>query len=499
MNSHVCMFLVLALGAIPAAGQEESPQVSRFGRDGGGVFKLRIEPHWSADGNHFWYRNDLAGGRREFILVDAVQGERKSAFDHDRLSRSLSDALGSNVAADRLPLEDLEFDLEKQELQFRARGARWRCSLEKSYEIAKIDDAAPAPSARQRGDAPRASTRTGAEMTLTFANQTAGEVELFWIDAEGRERSYGKLAPGEKKEQHTYAGHVWEVRDSQGRTLLRIEADENAAEAEIAENAPQAPPRRPGGFGFRRRPDNASPDGKWTALIRDHNVFVRSTEDGAEFQLTQDGKDGLAYDLLEWSPDSATLVAFRVEPAERKDVYLVESSPRDGGRARLHTRTYDLPGDKFASYELRLFNVAEQKAIPCDAPEDRSRPPAIPRDRSRRAHRRNPQPHRRADRDLHLDRPHGEPATLPGHLAGQDRRDRLRLRAGRLAAPVPDRRRRGRDQEPDHQGEYVVRGIDRIDEENRQIWFRASGKNPDQDPYFIHYYRVNFDGTGLSP
>src|SRR5262249_40100388 len=46
-------------------------------------------------------------------------------------------------------------------------------------------------------------------------------------------------------------------------------------------------------------------------------------------------------------------------------------------------------------------------------------------------------------------------------------------------------------------GEYVVRGIDRIDEEQRQIWFRASGKNEGQDPYLIHYYRVNFDGTGL--
>ena len=46
-------------------------------------------------------------------------------------------------------------------------------------------------------------------------------------------------------------------------------------------------------------------------------------------------------------------------------------------------------------------------------------------------------------------------------------------------------------------GEFVVRGIDRIDEDKRQIWFRACGRNPDQDPYFIHYYRVNFDGSGL--
>jgi dipeptidyl aminopeptidase/acylaminoacyl peptidase len=46
-------------------------------------------------------------------------------------------------------------------------------------------------------------------------------------------------------------------------------------------------------------------------------------------------------------------------------------------------------------------------------------------------------------------------------------------------------------------GEYVVRGIDRIDEGKRQIWFRAGGRNPDQDPYFMHNYRVNFDGSGL--
>jgi dipeptidyl aminopeptidase/acylaminoacyl peptidase len=47
-------------------------------------------------------------------------------------------------------------------------------------------------------------------------------------------------------------------------------------------------------------------------------------------------------------------------------------------------------------------------------------------------------------------------------------------------------------------GEYVVRGVDLIDEDKRQVWFRASGRNPDQDPYLIHYYRVNFDGTELT-
>ncbi len=46
-------------------------------------------------------------------------------------------------------------------------------------------------------------------------------------------------------------------------------------------------------------------------------------------------------------------------------------------------------------------------------------------------------------------------------------------------------------------GPWVMRGVTRVDEDKRQIWFRGCGKNAGEDPYFIHYYRVNFDGTGL--
>src|SRR6185437_8395664 len=46
-------------------------------------------------------------------------------------------------------------------------------------------------------------------------------------------------------------------------------------------------------------------------------------------------------------------------------------------------------------------------------------------------------------------------------------------------------------------GAWVVRGVDRVDRDKRQIWFRAGGIRPGQDPYYIHYCRVNLDGTGL--
>jgi dipeptidyl aminopeptidase/acylaminoacyl peptidase len=42
-----------------------------------------------------------------------------------------------------------------------------------------------------------------------------------------------------------------------------------------------------------------------------------------------------------------------------------------------------------------------------------------------------------------------------------------------------------------------VRGVDFVDSDKRQIWFRAGGIHGEQDPYYVHYCRVNFDGSGL--
>ncbi len=48
-------------------------------------------------------------------------------------------------------------------------------------------------------------------------------------------------------------------------------------------------------------------------------------------------------------------------------------------------------------------------------------------------------------------------------------------------------------------GNWVVHNVQHVDEAKRQIWFTANGMDPKEDPYFLHYYRVNFDGTGLTP
>ena len=46
-------------------------------------------------------------------------------------------------------------------------------------------------------------------------------------------------------------------------------------------------------------------------------------------------------------------------------------------------------------------------------------------------------------------------------------------------------------------GNWPVRKVVKVDQENRHIYFIASGMDEDQDPYFKHYCRVDFDGKNF--
>src|SRR6202012_173880 len=47
-------------------------------------------------------------------------------------------------------------------------------------------------------------------------------------------------------------------------------------------------------------------------------------------------------------------------------------------------------------------------------------------------------------------------------------------------------------------GDWLVRNVDYVDDDKRQIYFEAGGLIAGQDPYFTQYCRINFDGTGLT-
>src|SRR5262245_39409969 len=103
-----------------------------------GVYKATVQAHWFQDNTRFWYRNDLRGGAREFIVVDAVQGTRGPAFDHDKLAAGLSAAAGGNYRGNRLPFDALEFTGDGKAVRFRVDNVSWQCDLN-SYECKRAE------------------------------------------------------------------------------------------------------------------------------------------------------------------------------------------------------------------------------------------------------------------------------------------------------------------------------------------------------------------------
>jgi dipeptidyl aminopeptidase/acylaminoacyl peptidase len=431
----------------------------RQGRTAGRVYKMRIIPHWFHGNAKFWYLNELRDGAKEFILVDAERGVRQPAFDHQKLSQALSKAAGIEYQAHKLPFSTIDFIDDDKAIRFDAGGKNWKCDLT-SYVCTKAEKGSSPTKADDKGGAP-----------------LEANTDSIWLES--------------------------------------LEQNEETA---IDSPAPQQQPR-----GQRRgqgeAPPSPSPDGKWTVFIKDHNLYLRPSDGGTEVQLSQDGKEGNAYGQPRWSPDSRTLAAFRIQPGDRLEVHLLESSPAGGGRAKLHTRLYPLPGDKFTAYEMYLFDVANKKQI---KPEVERIDFGFPRLRWSRdgkhiTYEKVDRGHQRF-RVIEVDAQSGKARNLideqtktfiwtahaennrlrsVNYLEKSDEMIYVSERSGWRHLYLIDAKE-GKVKNPITQGDYVVRGVERIDEEKRQIWFRASGKNPDQDPYFNHHYRVNFDGTGLT-
>jgi dipeptidyl-peptidase-4 len=421
----LAVFACGLVGSAPAFAQgtladyqraEELPQKVR-----GQLFKAKVDAHWLPGDAHFWYRNDLAGGKREYLLVDAEKGQRSPAFDHPALAAALGKSLGKAVDADRLELEQLTFLEDRQAIRFRASGS-WRRYHLASGVLQEID--APAPE-------------------------------------------------------------------------------------------PQAPPASEANR--RNRSSSLSPDGKWQAEIRDHNLWLKPLSGGEDVQLTRDGSAAHYYvQPIHWSPDSAKLVCLRTTPAENHQVHLIESSPRDQLQPKLHTLNYLKPGDRLAVSKPVLFEIAARKPIPL---QDKLFPTpwSINDIRWRQDSQRftflyNQRGHQTV-RIISIAADTGEAGVLVDEtsktfvdyahklfshyddaaneiiwMSERDGWNHLYLfdsRTGDLKNQIT-------------RGQWVVRGVDRVDVEKRQIWFRASGVYPEQDPYYIHHARINFDGSGLT-
>jgi dipeptidyl aminopeptidase/acylaminoacyl peptidase/cation transport regulator ChaB len=366
-----CLTAVLFLMALaaPAHPQGTAADYERANnlreRTANKVARAAVRPQW-LEGDRFWYRNDLAGGRREFVLVDPSVPSKRPAFDHKKLAASLSKALGKDLDPERLPVDRIAFD-HADSLRVQVADRTFAVDR-KTGALTETEEPLGRLTPRDPADAPRASRDGGEDTEVAFLNRTGETVSLVWLDTDGTRRPYATLKPGESRRQHTFSRHVWLALRENGQPLAGFVAEDDAALAVIEKEPPR---RERGGDSDSSSPPESevSPDGRWKALVRDHNVVLTEASSGEETPLTKDGSVADAYEgRIYWSPDSKHLVVLRTIPAEEHKLTLIESSPADQVQPKVHTYDYLKPGDRIAHPRPRLFDVESRLPIP--VPED---------------------------------------------------------------------------------------------------------------------------------
>ena len=421
-------------------------------RTEGKVFRARVEPHWLPGGDSFWYRAEIAPGKFESVFVDCVKGERRAGHE---------------------PTAD-------------------------AGKPAAIGE-------------PHLSRASDEETHITFINKTDADAVCWWMSTSGERKKYATLKPGERFEQHTFAGHVWVVETGNGKRLGVFEAKADGGEAVINGARKDAKTQSE-----EKRDETKNLKSPWSGFVRDNNVWVRNRNTHEEAQLSRDGtKDDAYRESVLVSPDGARAVALRVKPEQEHIVHFVESSPKDRTEPKLHSHQYLKPGDRIRRERPCLFDLEKRAPIavddalfanPWDISDLRWQP-----DSSQFTFLYNERGHQ-VLRSVGVDRA-GAARTLveeksatfvdysqktwfrwldaTGELLWASERDGWNhiylcdAKTGSLKNQIT-------------RGEWVVRGVVRVDEKKRQLWLRVAGVKPDQDPYFVHFARVNFDGTGFT-
>ncbi|WP_276892444.1 S9 family peptidase [Hallella bergensis] len=267
-----------------------------------------------------------------------------------------------------------------------------------------------------------------------------------------------------------------------------------------------------------------SPNGKMDAWIEGFNVMVHEvgkpyTEKRA---LTQDGTIGRYYSSnILWSPDSKKIMVCKRNKVEKRYAYYVESSPKDQLQPILHKQEYAKPGDELPQRWPTIIDVENGSRVEADAsaianqyalgwfqwlPDSKE----VTMEYNKRGHQ--------LYQMLAMDAETGKLRTVAEEKSNtfvnysriwrqtinddkqllwtSERDDWNHIYLYDLT-PVIKKGKHGVNMRQITKGDWFVRAVQHVDEKQGVIYFSASGVNKKEDPYLVHFYRIDLDGKNM--
>jgi dipeptidyl aminopeptidase/acylaminoacyl peptidase len=476
---------------------------------------------WIGDSDHFWYPKSVKGGTA-FILVDADAGSKKAAFDQDKLAAAISSVTGHPYTGLKLPFAPMQgragarptpaaiaatapltFLDGERSIQFGVDGSLYKCSLS-DYTCTK---GGPIPQGGRLG-------RGAAPEDPSLSNPEASLEGLGGDPVDGLEYQPPASQDGD---QGRYQGRPRGCAPSQSSNPSQPSqpSSPRAARVGAGGQSPPAPAEVCTSF-----------DGNYEAFVQNFNVFLKPKGDQPAYPISFDGSEDNYYSLrtFAWSPDSKKLAAYHTRPGYDREVMQIESSPADQIQPKHSTFNYAKPGDTLDIASPVLFDIATKQETEIDHalfPNPFSiSTPVWWKDSRGFTFEYNQRGHQ-AYSVIEVDPQTGKTRPLiaeqtktffyysdlgPGLSAGRKYRHDVNDGKEIIWASERDGWEHlylyngvsGKVKNQITKGNWLVRNVDYVDDDKRQIWFETGGMVPGQDPYFTQLYRINFDGTGLT-
>lgn len=447
------------------------------------IFSLAVDPHWLKQSNRFWYTYETSEGK-QWLVVDPNKLEKKAMFDRDKLAAELTKIVKDPFDGQHLPIDSLKFIKDENWIQFEVKS---------SIEINK-DDTVP-----KNGKPEKIKKVFYFEYNL-LTNQLN---ELVGLKKPKKKPSWANMSPDQNIILFGRNYNLYWMDKANYEKALKNEEDSTIVEHAI------------------------TTDGKLYFSWHSESSYGGGGETNVDIEKNKNKrKPVFAY----WSEDSKHFAINKVDNTKVKDLWVINSIADP--RPTLETYKYWMPGEKEAPVDhLFVFdtNGYNNKEINVSLFKDQD---IAIWDKTRNVNTRDDdfKPNiwlgtndkmyiSRTSRDLKkidqciVDINTGVVKTLIEESLNTSieiRKPGL-VNKGKEIIEWSERDGWGHFYLYDEngnlknqitQGPWHTEDIVGIDEEKRVLYFSGNGReqintNTKEDPYYLHLYKVNFDGSGL--
>lgn len=451
------------------------------------VFSTSVDAHWLKNSERFWYVFETSQ-EKTFYIVNPAKRTQKPIFDNVKMAADVSRLTGDPFDSQNLPVKELKFLDDENVIQFQIQSIL----IDEEEDDIDEDDMTEEQGSKKKDKKGKPDKKTW----YFEYNISAGQLKMLedFEKPEDKPR-WANISPdGERVVFGRNHNLYWMDRENYEKAL-EDEEDSTIVEHQLT----------------------------WNGEEHYSYAYSRRGEDNVEKEKNKD-KRKPAYVL--WSPDSERFALTRTDLRDVKDLWVIKSLSNP--RPTLETYKYHMPGEKEAPVEeLLVVNFTDSIPVKVDVDEfpDQSisllSKPRLQKERDEDYVARqwlSDTPNKfyftRTSRDLkRIDICQANPFTGEVKVLIEERlniyvetRSLGLVNNGQELIHWSERDgwahfylydSEGNLKNQITSGPFHSHRIIGIDDSNRVLYFTAHGMQPNEDPYYEHLYRINFDGSGL--